>query len=123
MITFKYDEQVGILKSVWSGDVHLDQIIYYIDSVRTNKDLPRKLKIVSDSRNANFILVPEDLPKIVEANIKSLAQYDAIIDGMVTSNPYDTAMSALYLNLSALEKYFFKVFSTPEAALIWLKSY
>lgn len=123
MITLNFDEKNGILESVWTGDIYLNEIIDYIDSVRLDKNLPRRLKILSDSRKANLMVQPKDLSVIVEANLKSLACYDVIIDAMIPSNPRDTAMSILYLELSATEKYFFKIFSSSEAALNWLKYY
>lgn len=123
MITVKYDEKTGILLSTWKGDIDLNQIVDYIDSVRLNEAYPRRLKILSDSRDANFILRPGDLPKIVEANQKSLKQYDTIIDAMLVANPRDTALSVLYQELSAIPDYFFEIFSTPAKALMWLKNY
>ena len=123
MITIKFDEKTGILLSTWKGDINLNQIIDYIDSVRLNEDYPRRLKILSDSKDSNFVILPEDLPKIVEANKKSLKQYDTIIDAMLVANPHDTAMSILYQELSAIPNYFFKIFSTTEKAPEWLKNY
>ena len=123
MIIIKFDKNTGILLSTWKGDIDLNQVVNYIDSVRLNEDNPRRLKILTDSREANFILNPEDLPTIVEANIKSLKQYDTIIDAMLVANPHDTALSILYQELSAIPNYFFKIFSTPEKALEWLKNY
>lgn len=123
MITLKFVKQTGILESIWEGDIYLNQIIEYIESVSTNKDFPRRLKIVSDSRRAKFIIQPVDISKIVDANLKSLANYEMIIDAMIPANPHETAMSVLYMELSATEKYFFKIFSTTEAAIEWLKNY
>jgi len=123
MITLYFDKHSGILKSVWTGDVYVNDIIDYIDGVRMNTDLPRRLKILTDSRKAKFILQPQDLSVIVKANLKSLANYDTIIDAMIPANPHDTAMSILYMELAATEKYFFKIFSTSERAIEWLENY
>ena len=123
MIAINFDEKTGILLSTWKGDIDLNQIVDYIDSVRLNENYPRLLKILSDSKDSNFVLLPEDLPKIVVANINSLKQYDTIIDAMVVTNPRDTAMSILYQELSAIPNFFFKIFSTTEKALEWLKNY
>ncbi len=56
MITIKFDENTGILLSTWKEDIYLNQVVNYIDSVRLNEDYPRRLRILSDSRVANFIL-------------------------------------------------------------------
>ena len=123
MISVHFNQERGILESVWSGDVDLKQILNYIDATRLNKDYPRRLKILTITLEASFLILPEDLPKIVEANLKSLEQYDIIIDGIVLENPHDTALSFLYQKLSATHKYIFKVFSTSESALNWLENY
>lgn len=123
MITLNFDEDSGVFKSDWTGDVYLKDIIDCIDSVSMNRDLPRRLRIITDSSKAKLLVQPEELPLIVEANLKRLDYYDTIIDAMIPANPHDTALAILYMELAAIAKYSFRIFSTPEAALKWLKNY
>jgi hypothetical protein len=67
-----------------------------------------------------MLLTKNDLKVVVEANLKSLEQYNYIIDAIITDNPKETAFSMLYKELSATKKYKFNVFSTREAAIEWL---
>ena len=123
MISTHFNGKKGILETEWTGDVDLKQILDYINATQLNKDYPRRLKILTLALKANFKLSPEDLPKIVEANLKSIGQYEMVNDGIVLENPLDTALSYLYQKLSATNKYTFKVFSTSESAFNWLENY
>lgn len=123
MISTQFNDKRGILETEWTGDVDLKQILDYIDATRFNKDYPRRLKILTFTIEACFKLSPEDLPKIVEANFKSLEKYEMIIDGIVLENPLSTALSYLYQKLSTTNKYTFEVFSTSESALNWLETH
>lgn len=120
MVDSKFNSELGLLDSKFYGDVTKNEIVDYIDATRLNKSYPRKLKILTDSVNANMILANSDLEAIAQANLKSLEQYNYIIDAIVTANPKETAFSILYKELSATKKYKFQVFSTREAAIEWL---
>lgn len=123
MVYYDFDHQKQIMISRFEGDILLKEIIDYIDAARFNKEYPRKLKILTDSRRSNMLLTPEDLPKIVEANLKSLEVYEYIVDAIVLENPNDTAISYLYGEISRTGNYFFKLFSTYDSALTWLLNF
>jgi cellulose synthase/poly-beta-1,6-N-acetylglucosamine synthase-like glycosyltransferase len=120
MIDAKYNSDLEFLDSKFEGDIIKKEIVDYIDATRLNKTYPRKLKILTDSTNANMVFAKNDLKAVVEANLKSLEQYNYIIDAIITDNPKETAFSILYKELSATNKYRFNVFSTREAAIEWL---
>jgi hypothetical protein len=123
MVTTYYDSKKKILRSTFKGDVMLKEITDYIDATRLNSDFPRQLKILTDSRESNILVKPEELQAIVEANNKSLAVYDFIADAIVLDNPHDTAISYLYGELSKQNNYFFKLFSDYENAEKWLTEF
>ena len=120
MVFSNFDHQKQILISRFENDINIEDITAYINATRLNKDYPRKLRILTDSSKSNMILSPEDLPKIVEANNNSLKEYTYIIDAIILENPHDTAISYLYKEISKNKNYFFKLFSTYEAANQWL---
>jgi len=120
MIKVEYKPQEGYLHSIYDGDITKDDLINYIDATRLNKSYPRKLKILTDSTKANMLLSKADLELVIEANYKSLEQYDYIYDAIITSNPKETAFSMWFKKMSANNKYKFEVFFTVEAALKWL---
>jgi len=120
MVTAEFDHDTGILNSRFKDFVTLNEIIDYIDSTKLNRSYPRKLKIITDARGADFSFTPDDLPKIVEANNSSMEQYDFIIDAIITDDSKTTAISMLYQEFSRVPNYRFKVFSTRDAAINWL---
>lgn len=116
MVKSDFDPKKIILRSTFTGNVMLHEITNYIDATRLNEAYPRKLKIITDSRESNMLVKPEELHAIVDANNKSLAVYDFIADAIVLDNPHDTAISYLYGELSKQNNYFFKLFSDYENA-------
>ena len=106
--------------SRFEGDVFLKEIIDYINTTKSNKEYPRELRIITDSRKSTMLIMPDDLQQIVTANIESLQEYTYIIDAIVLDNPNDTALSYLYKEISKSKNYFFKLFSTNKAAIEWL---
>jgi hypothetical protein len=123
MVYFEFDSHNQILITRFEKDVYKKEIIDYIDGIEQNGKFPRKLKILTDSSKSNIILKPEDLPVIVEANNKSLKVYDYIIDAIVVENPKDTALVYLFGEISKQKNYYFKLFSTYEAAKTWLLNF
>ena len=120
MIKSVFDKGKNILFSNFESDVILHEVVEYIDATRLNKSLPRKLKILTDSRKSNMLVKPEELQEIVEANNRSLDVYEYIADAIVLNNPHETAISYLYGELSKKKNYFFKLFSEIENAEKWL---
>ncbi|MBI9052399.1 MAG: hypothetical protein JEY96_01190 [Bacteroidales bacterium] len=121
MIKVDFNIKNGYLDSIFIGDIRKEDLIEYIDATKINELYPRKLKILTDSKKANMLLSKSDLKDVVDANLKSLQQYDYIIDAIVTKNPKETAYSFMYKELSATKKYRFEVFSTRDAAVEWLE--
>lgn len=123
MVFSDFGHKKQVLITRFEGDVNLKEITDYIDATRLNKKYPRELRIITDSRKSNMLLKPEDLSAIVDANNKSLKEYTYIIDAIILENPHDTAMSFLYKELSKTKNYYFKLFSTYDAAINWLISF
>lgn len=120
MVTTTFNNQNKILEAQFKGDVYLKEIIDYINATKTNSSYPRKLKILTDAKRANFKFNSSDLNAIVLANNQSLENYQAIIDAIIISAPKAAALTVLYQELSKNKKYHFNVFSTHKAALNWL---
>lgn len=125
MITYKYNKDTGILETLITGTTSVKDLIEYILSLSKNKELPKRLKILTDAREGIFSpeTKPEDLEKIVEANYKSLERADFIYDAFILSSPIETAMGQLYQELSKAKNYSFKIFATKEAAEEWLNQF
>ncbi len=122
MIRTEFNTEAGFLDARYEGDIDIKQLVEYIAATEKNRQYPRFLKILSDGTHANMMFAPGDLPLIVEANYKSLKQYDYIVDAIILDSPKETALSQLYLEIAKTNKYKFKVFATREAALQWLEN-
>lgn len=120
MITVRFNAEEGHLDSRFHGRVTEEEIIDYINATRLNSSYPRYLKILTDGMEANMDFSPDALPRIVEANNRSLEVYDAIVDAIVLDAPKETALSIFYEELSKAPKYRFRVFSTRKATIAWL---
>jgi hypothetical protein len=123
MVTEVFDKEKGCLVSTWEGDVILSEVADYIRRTKTNKEYPRKLKILTHAENASLKLGLNDLYLISKENKESIANYEAIIDAFIVDAALGTALSTMYQQVSTTKDYYFKVFSSLEAALEWLDSF
>jgi len=123
MVHSTFNRSTNILESNFKNDVHLHEVVDYIKATKENKTYPRKLKILTNALQATFKFNYDDLKVIISENNKSLEQYDAIIDAIIIDSPQTAALTVLYQELAKNKKYFFNVFSTHEAALIWLEEF
>lgn len=120
MVYTKFNFQTGVLESMFSGEIYLKEITDYIIATKENTSYPRKLKIITDARNAHFNFLPKDLETIIYENNRSLEKYDFIVDAIIVKSPQTTAISMLYKELTKNKKYKFNIFSTREAAFEWI---
>lgn len=120
MVVEKFNAKTAILETEFKGEVTLLEVVNYIIRTKENKMYPRTLKIFTDSSQAIFNFSIQDLNTIMEENLKSLMNYDCIIDAIIVDNPKNTVLTMLYAELTKTNKYKFKIFSTKEAALNWL---
>lgn len=123
MITSNYNHKEDILETNFSGDINLEQILEYISFSSFDKEHPGVLKIISDCRNANFKISPDDIPTIAKATENILQYHPYIIDAIILANPYETALSFLYQKIKPIRKYIFEIFASRENGLEWLKNY
>lgn len=121
MIEYKFNTESNILEANYIGEVTCDEVINYIQTTKNNHQLPRVLKIISDTRNGLFNFSISDLDTIVDANNQSLENYDTIIDAIIVDNPKNTVLTVLFKQLANTKKYKFEIFATKDAALNWLK--
>lgn len=120
MIEYKFNTESNILEANYIGEVTCDEVINYIQTTKNNHQLPRVLKIISDTRNGLFNFSISDLDTIVDANNQSLENYDTIIDAIIVDNPKNTVLTVLFKQLANTKKYKFEIFATRDAALNWL---
>ncbi len=122
MITYNFNNETGMLETTFEGKITVVELIDYIESVRDDNTLPKKLKIFSDGSNGRFAtkVNPKELKRFLDINKVTLKQKDFIYDAYVVSGSVEMALGMLYKNLIKIKNYKFNIFSTKEAALNWL---
>ncbi len=123
MVYSEFDDNQNILKTYFNSIVSKKEIVDYINSTRLNKHHPRKLKILTDSRKSKMVLEERDIREIVDANNKSLKEYDFIADAIVLENSQDVLHSLFYKKLSKADNYYFMLFANYDKALDWLLTF
>lgn len=123
MISLTFNEQLNLLETKFDANIYAKDILDYIIAFKNNTSYPRKLKGIIDARNASFKFSFRDLQPFNEAKNESLKSYDIVVFAILINSSATAAISTLYEAIANNEKYKFKVFSTQEAALIWVKSF
>lgn len=120
MITTSFNKRKGILYTKYSGIITVFDIVEFIIDTKNNKQYPRNLRILSDAREADFLLNPEDLDIIINENNQSLKNYNFIFDAILVDSPKETALTVLYQKLSSTDNYKFELFISERKAENWL---
>lgn len=123
MIQNTFNNELKILETIFKNDIYLNDILDYINAIKENTSFPRALKILTYAEEAIFKFSAKDLESINAKKNEGLLNYDMVITAIIIDGPQTAAISVLYEALSQNEKYYFKVFSTKEVALNWLKSF
>ena len=77
-----------------------------------------------DVRNIRILYTEKDFSSIIKEMEPRVARLKMMKHAVVVENVHDTAMKMLFeLSVQHINNYECKIFSTPEAALSWLKSW
>lgn len=123
MISYRLDTETNILETKFEGDIDAQSMIYYISSFDNNPDMPRSIKCIATATNANFKFKTKDLKAFNKIKNKILPQYEMAMVATIINSPVAAALSTMYSIIANNKDYKFKVFSTREAAMIWLDSF
>lgn len=123
MITSVFDSESNILETEFKNDVDAVDILLYLQEFEVNTFYPRKLKTLVTATDADFKFTIKDLKSFNQVKNQSLKQYELVVSAIIINNPVAAALSTVYSTLANNKKYKFKVFSTREAALVWLNSF
>lgn len=120
MIRETFNSTEGYLESTWSGHVDLQEIVAYIRRLKENTDYPRKLKILTNALDARIYLSMDELQIISGETKKTLKNYNSIMDAFFVQEAIVAALSTMYMKMSQMKNYGFRIFSSKEAAEHWL---
>lgn len=125
MISNTFNKEEGILYSIRSGKVTLEEFLKTVEEVGSNKEYPRKLLTITDASNSDLEITMDDFPVIIEQLKKYLPDFTSIHDAVIHNDaPTDVAIGLFFEQVSAvIPNYNFKLFTTLEAARNWLETY
>lgn len=123
MIKSAFNRNNNILETEFKNDIDAVDVLLYLQEFEHNSAYPRKLKTLVTATNADFKFSLKDLKSFNQVKNQSLKQYELVVSAIIISNSVTAALSTMYSTLANNKKYKFKVFSSREAALMWLDSF
>jgi len=117
-----YNIEKDLVRVVFDGQIRVEAINRLIADLIRKEKLPQNLKVLIDSRRAKYDTKPGELPSIIKKLKEHNEKFESIKLTIIQQNPYETAISMIMQEyLKGLGNIYFKVFSTEQAAVSWLK--
>jgi hypothetical protein len=120
MIRSRFNRKLNVLEVKYSGKLRADELKAFGDSLCLNRRIPRELKILTDVREGEYDFTERELPGVIESLRRQLKAFKYIKAAFIQTRPHETAISMITERRTNIPNYFHRVFSTPEAAMIWL---
>jgi len=118
-IRFDNTEQILIVES--NKRINIDDVLEFVEKIKNNDTLPRRLSILEDVRNVDITFNFKDISKIIEKIKEAIPKYEKVYNAVVLNKPIITACVILVGQEVGREKCQCEVFSTEEAAKKWLR--
>ena len=122
MITFSYDDELGILHTITGGDLSIDEILGHYQEIRQNNTYPRDLKVIIDCRTTRLAVKLDNVSHIIEAAKNTIPKYMRLREAILITAPYETVVATLFEQNARFKNYNFRLFYSENAALQWLNA-
>ena len=122
MITFSYDDELGILHTITGGDLCIDEILGHYQEIRQNNTYPRDLKVIIDCRSTRLAVKLDDVSLLIEAAKNTIPKYTQLREAILVTAPYETVVATLFEQNARFKNYNFRLFNSENAALRWLNA-
>ncbi|MBE0651761.1 MAG: hypothetical protein IH595_13090 [Bacteroidales bacterium] len=120
MITYKLHKSHQVIEINYKGDIYLQELLDFINSMIAKCDLPYKLKSITSATEANFKFLYSELEPIVEAMSCLSKRIDSLKEAFIINSPQAMVLATTFKIMnSKSENYRMEIFSTKEAALRW----
>ena len=124
MVKVIYDYRFDIYHEYFVGSFTIDELISHYISVGLNNQLSRKLNVIVDYTQAEFIFGIDDLDKLGEAVKQYIKNYKYVKAAILHAKPYEQAVSMMFQNqVRNIPNFYTEIFTTKEAAIKWLLMY
>lgn len=123
MIEIKQNKEDGIIHVQRKGDIFTRDLIEMIKRIDMDYRSQEKLYILDDTRGSvSKFDHRQDFEKMINELEMYVDNYERIYLALVSDNPATSALSDIYtMRTSKITNYYYKTFSSPEAARTWLK--
>ena len=124
MISISYKQEDGLIYVKRSGVIRITDLVDYFIKVDQDFRSHKRLYILDDARESESQFNHrEDLTLLTEVLKERIPHFDRVFAALVTDSPDTTALSDLYRVMTEkIHRYYFRMFSSTEAAKLWLKS-
>lgn len=122
MITFSYNNELGILRTKTGGDLSIEEILGHYQEISQNINYPRELKVIIDCRSTRLAVKLDDVSGIIEAAKNTLPKYKRLREAILITAPYETVVATLFEQNARFKNYNFRLFNSENAALRWLNA-
>ena len=117
MINYVFDKETGIVFAKPDADIQPDHVISFYNRVKEDITLPKKIKILINTKLYNNKVSPRDLQQLKGAILSVHEAYENVRIAVVHSHPLGMALSSLLVKMIKVE---FRAFSEEENAIGWL---
>ena len=121
-ISYHFDKEKNILISTIKDILVIEGIINHYKLIENDESLPRNLKVLIQGKDFIFDIKGPEIKSVSKYVISSLSKDNSIKEAIVLEHPYSTAIGLIFKEGNKYENYFFKVFSSSNAAEKWLNT-
>ena len=123
MIKEYFDSSKRILFVTISGSTSIEDLNQWIKSINFDKAPDSYLKIITAARDARYNFKAEDSRATDQPLEELCKRYFRVRAAVIHKNPKETALSMVLRNRLAMKNYTQHIFSTREAAEIWITNF
>ena len=122
MIEISYDQEENIIHVERSGEISVEDLIGYINKIDQEYRELKRVYILDDTRGSVWKFNhKKDYDRLFHEIDKRVRNFIRVYVALIVDTPKHTAMSDLYLlKTREIKNYFFRFFSSSEAAKSWL---
>jgi len=121
MIDIKFNSEYRILYVTFTGVVGFDDLELYMHKIKGLDESHEFLDVIHDMREIDYKLQPDKIGDLLKAAKSVTSRFTFLRVASVHQNAHSTAISTIIRERLEIKNVEYKVYSTVEAALDWLK--
>jgi len=120
MIQDRFDKDYNIVIAELTGQVTMDEILKWFDTITPERFPVSQLKMLSDASNVEYVFRKNELIASDKAMEVLTGRFKSVKIAVIHSKPKETAYSEMVRLKTRHKNYTQKTFFTLESALEWL---